>query len=304
MRFVLAGWVTLLGLFAAGRSSRVIAQDQLLNVSDRDRSHRSDEWAEVQRHLPDPATAAPQTLELEADILRARRFQADALDYYNYALTRGGKVPPLLNKLGLTELEMHNVELARAYFQRAVKLDGKDAAAWNNLGAVNYLDRFSGRAVSNYKRAIKLDKRQAVFHANLATVYFELKNYSRMRREIVAALELDPQVFEQQGTGGMAVHVLSSQDRAQFCFEMARMYARQGLEEQMLHSLARAAEAGIDVQTEMGKDPDLARFGTDPRVLELVRNARLVRAARAATVSASGVGTSLPAQPAAKPAAE
>jgi tetratricopeptide (TPR) repeat protein len=254
--------------------------------------------------LPDPATAAAQALELQADILRARRFPQDALDYYRYALARGGNAASLLNKLGLTELEMHNVEFARAYFQRSVKLDRKSAAAWNNLGAVNYLDRMSAQAVSNYKRAIKLDKRQAVFHANLATVSFEIKDYSKARHEIAAALELDPQVFEQQGTGGVAAHVLSSQDQAQFYFEMAKMYAREGLEEQMLHSLATAAEAGMDVQSEMGKDPHLAMFVLDPRVLLLVHNAELLRAGRAATVSASGMGTSPPSQPVVKPAAE
>jgi Flp pilus assembly protein TadD len=297
--------VSLLCLFAtAGHFPHLIAQDPPVTGSDRDRLHQSIEWANIQRHLPDPATAAPQTLELEADILRARRFPEDALDYYKDALARGGKVPPLLNKLGLTELEMHNVEWARAYFQRSVKLDSKSAAAWNNLGAVNYLDRRSAEAVSNYKRAIKLDPRQAVFHANLATVYFELKNSSRARHEIAAALELDPQVFEHQGTGGVAAHVLSSQDRAQFSLEMAKLYAREDLEEQMLHSLTVAAEAGMDVQAEMAKDPVLAKLRMDPRVVLLVQNARLLRASHATAVSVSGMGGSPPAQPAAKPTAE
>jgi tetratricopeptide (TPR) repeat protein len=297
MEFMRAGALVLPCLFAtAGHSPLVVAQGQPVAASDRDRLHQSDEWAEIQRHLPDPATASPQRLELEADILRARRFPEDAQDYYKYALARGGKAPPLLNKLGLAELEMHNVEFARAYFQRSVKLDRKNAEAWNNLGAVNYLDRMSAQAVSNYKRAIKLDKRQAVFHANLATVSLELKDYSRARHEIAAALELDPQVFEQQGTGGVAAHVLSSQDRAQFCFELAKMYAHNGLEEQMLHSLAMAAEAGMDVQGEMGKDPALTRFVLDPRVLVLVRNAQLLRAGHTATVNASGIGASSPTQ--------
>jgi tetratricopeptide (TPR) repeat protein len=188
------------------------------------------------------------------------------------------------------------VEWARAYFQRAVKLDRKNAEAWNNLGAVNYLDGRSAQAVSYYKRAIKLDRRQAVFHANLATVSFELKDYSRARYEMAAALELDPQVFDRQGTGGVAAHVLSQRDQAQFYFEMAKMYARQGLEEQMLHSLAMSAEAGMDVQSEMRKDPVMVRFVLDPRVAALVRDAERVRAEHTATVSAAGTGTLLPAR--------
>jgi tetratricopeptide (TPR) repeat protein len=69
-------------------------------------------------------------------ILRARRFLEDARDYYKYALARGGNSASLTNKLGLTELEMRNVQLARAYFQRAVKMSKRDPEAWNNLGGL------------------------------------------------------------------------------------------------------------------------------------------------------------------------
>jgi tetratricopeptide (TPR) repeat protein len=268
---------------------RLIAQGQLPTVSTRDRIHQSEQWMEVERHLPDPATASPQALEQQADILRARRFPEDAMDYYKYAMARGGNVPSLTNKLGLTELEMKNIELARSYFQRAVKLNKKDGEAWNNLGAVEFLDGQNLAAVSDYKKAIKLEKRQAVYHANLANAYFETKNYNGARREIAEALKLDPQVFERrEGVGGVAAHVLSSQDRARLSFEMAKMYARSGMQEEMLHSLAMAAEAGMDVQREMLKDPDLGKYDMDPRVLVLVHNAQLLRTGHAATLNATG----------------
>jgi hypothetical protein len=65
------------------------------------------------------------------------------------------------------------------------------------------------------------------------------------------------------------------------------MCARSGLEDQMLHSLAMASEAGMDVQREMRKDPALAKFEMDPRVVVLVHNAQELRAGRRATASAS-----------------
>jgi tetratricopeptide (TPR) repeat protein len=256
---------------------------------------QSPQWAEIQKHLPDPATATPQSLELEGDVLRARRFPEDAIDYYKYALARGGAAAPLLNKLGLAELELRNVELARAYFQRAVKTSRKDPGAWNNLGAVEYVDGANGDAVSDYKRAIKLDKHQAVYHANLATAYFGRKDYKGARREMAAALTIDPQIFNKEpSAGGVAAHVLTSEDRARFCFEMAKLYAQGGQEEQMLHSLAMASEAGMDVQREMRKDTELAKFELDPRVVVLVHNAELLRANRA---NASAVGASTPETP-------
>lgn len=246
------------------------------------RMHDSEQWKVLVGHLPDPRTASPQTLEIQADILRARRFPEDAMDYYNYALARGGDPAHLLNKLGLTELELRNTGIARAYFQRSVKLNKKNAEAWNNLGAAEYLQGSSGSAISDYKKAVKLDKKEGVFHANLATAYFEKKDYDSARSEIALALKLDPEVFERRGVdAGISAHVLSSQDRARFSYEMAKMYARAGMEEAMLHSLAMASEAGMDVRHEMREDPVLAKLVSDPRVIVLVRNAQALRASRA-----------------------
>jgi Flp pilus assembly protein TadD len=278
-------------------SPRIMAQNTSSTSSARERLHQSEQWLQIQQHLPNPATATPQVLEQQADILRARRFPDDALDYYKAAVDRGGNVPSLLNKMGLTELEMKNVTLARAYFQRVVKLNKKDAEAWNNLGAVQFIGGESNVAVSSYKKAIKLNKHEAVFHANLATAYFETKDFKGARRELSSALKIDPTVFDQQGTGGVAAHVLSSQDRARFSFEMAKLYAGNGLQEQMLHYLATASEAGMDVQREMRHDPVLAQFEMDPRVLVLVHNAQLMREGHAASVNASSAASTAPQKP-------
>jgi tetratricopeptide (TPR) repeat protein len=244
-----------------------------------DRMHDSEQWKEIERHLPDAKTATPKVLEQEADILRARRFPDDALDYYKYAIDRGGNVPALMNKMGLTELEMKNTELARSYFQRVVKIDRKNAEAWNNLGAVEFIDGQPGSAARNYKRAIKIKKTEAIFHANLANAYFGTKNYKGARTELATALKLDPQVFERKvGLGGIEAHVLSSQERARQSFEMAKLYAQSGDQEKMLHELAVASEAGMDILHEMHHDSVLAKYEMDPRVLVLVQNAQALRA--------------------------
>jgi tetratricopeptide (TPR) repeat protein len=269
----------------------------------RERLHQSEQWRTIEKFLPDPATATPQALEQQADILRARRFPEDAMDYYKYALARGGSAPEILNKLGLTELEMRNVQLAKAYFARAVKLNKKDANAWNNLGAVEYMNGVAENAVNDYKKAVKLDRRDAVFHSNLATAYFERKDYAAARREIAAALKLDPQIYEHTASsGGVAAHVLSAEDRARLAFEMAKLYARNNQEDEMLRSLAMASEAGMDVQHEMRRDPVLAKFELDPRLVVLVRNAQALRLGRAA--SASVGAESAPPLPETKPVVE
>jgi tetratricopeptide (TPR) repeat protein len=265
-------------LAAQGQTDRFDRTDRTPQAMERLRLHESEQWRQIQQHLPDPATASSAELEQQADILRARRFPEDALDYYKYAMVKGGDPVSLLNKQGLTQLEMRNVELARACFKQTVKLGPKSPQAWNNLGAVEYLDRGASAAIVDYKRAIKLDKRQAVFHANLATAYFETRDFGAARREMSTALKLEPGIFDRDGsTGGVQAHVLTSKDRARFSFEMAKLYAQNGQVEKMLHSLGMASESGMDIQREMSRDAVLVKFENDPRVVVLVHNAAMLK---------------------------
>jgi tetratricopeptide (TPR) repeat protein len=243
----------------------------------RELGHQSADWLSVQAHLADPVSSTIETLQMQGDILRARRFPYDALNYYGYALKRDSKNVGILKRLGVTQLELRNVELARSYFERAVKLDKKDAEAWNNLGAVEYLDRNHSNSISDYKRAVKLKGQSAIYHSNLAIAYFEERNFSRGRKEMATALKLDPHLFSEAGATGISAHVLSSEDRARFCLEMAKTYAEEGDVAEMLHSLETAAQAGLDLAAEMGKDKILAEYRTDPRVLILIQNAKALR---------------------------
>jgi tetratricopeptide (TPR) repeat protein len=244
----------------------------------RARIHESDQWKEIASHLPDPKTASAKDLMQQADILRARRFPEDALDFYRYALDRGGDVVVLTNRLGLTEMEMKNFQLAHAYFQQAVKLNKKSPEAWNNLGASEFVAGATLSAISDYKKAIKLDKHSAVYHSNLASAYFDTKNFKGARKELAAALKIDPTIFSRkEAGGGLEAHVLSSQDRARFSFEMAKLYAQNGVEDQMLHSLAMAAEAGMDLAHELRRDPVLGKYLADPRVALIIHNAEVLR---------------------------
>jgi len=276
---------------AFGNSIKSQQQPTPLTIT-RARLHDSDQWRDIERHLPDPNTATAKILEQQADILRARRFPEDALDFYRYALARGGDQVTLINKIGLTHLEMKNLQLAQAQFARAVKLNKKSPEAWNNLGAAQFISGSSGSSVSSYKHAIKLDKRVAVYHANLATAYFETKNFNGARKELATAMKLDPDIFNRkEGTGGVEAHVLSSDERARFSYEMAKLYAQNGLEEKMFHSLAMASEAGMDIARELRKDPILAKYQNDPRVLVLIQNAEAMRTGRPTVLNTTAEST-------------
>jgi tetratricopeptide (TPR) repeat protein len=251
--------------------------------------HRDPQWESIVAHLPDPATATPARLESAADVLRARRFPESALDYYNYALKRGANEAQILNKIGVTELEIGNVRVAREFFQRVVHLKKKNAEAWNNLGAVEYLEGQNGHAISDYKRAIKLNKKSAAFHSNLGTAYFQTKDFDRARKEFVIALKLDPELMEHRGgPGGVTMRMLSPQDHARFCYEIARLYAQNGDVKNMLHYLTTASEGGFDVLRQMEHDPVLGQYRKDPRVLLLVQNAEALRSGHLSVAESSG----------------
>jgi tetratricopeptide (TPR) repeat protein len=257
--------------------------------------HQSPEWLTIQPHLPDPAVTSAAQLELVADVLRARRFPEEAVKYYVYALQRGGNQATLMNKLGVTELDLRNITAARGYFQQVVRLQKKDAQGWNNLGAVEYLDGHYGGAISDYRKAIKIDKRSATYHSNLGTAYFEEKDFDKARGEFDVALRIDPEMMDHHGSTGVSAHMLSPIDHAHFCFEIARLYAHRGDEAEMLHYLQLASEGGFDVLGPMRDDSAMAPYRKDVRVLTLVQNARILRSGRISVADAQSGVPSLPA---------
>ncbi|WP_263410316.1 tetratricopeptide repeat protein [Terriglobus tenax] len=243
------------------------------------RQHETDEWRQISMHLPDPKSSTNEKLELSADILRARRYPLDAMDYYRYSLQRGGDRARLLNKIGLVQLEINDNRGARQSFVLATKINKKYAEAWNNLGTVDYLDQSFGSSIGEYKKAIKLDKKSAVFHANLAASYFSRKDMESAQKEFQIALKLDPHMYEHRGSGGVATHVISAADRARFCFELARVYARNGDKPTMYRYLAKAAENGLDVSTAVQTDEVFRKYLQEPQLALLVRDTRAFLAA-------------------------
>jgi len=272
----------------------LLAEKPLTHEEGRAMDHQNPTWPTVSSHLPDPSKATAQQLETAADVLRARRFMEDALDYFGYAIQRGGDEVRLLNKMGVTQLELRRPTEARIYFQRVVKLKKKDAEGWNNLGAIEYLEGRFGNAITDYRRAIKLDKSSATYHSNLATAYFDKKDFESARKEYEIALKLDPDMLTHHGTAGTTTRMLSPEDHARFCYELARLYAARGDEENMLHFLTMASESGFDVLHEMGNDNVLNKYRKDPRVVLLVKNANEMRGVKTSVADAATPPPPLP----------
>lgn len=244
----------------------------LAEASNAGHGHDSAEWIDIARHLPDPATASSAHLEMTADVLRARRFHADALTFYNAALNRGADRRTIVKKMGITCLELGQPTVARMFFARAVRLDKRDAVAWNDLAAADLALGNPHAAVGEYRHALKIDRTNAVFHANLALAYFEIRSPEDARRELEKALRFDPEVLHHGNNGGFSAQVLSSEHYGDICFQMAHLSAQSGDVPLLLEWLSKASERGLNLRAAMDADPVLRRWLTDARVLVLLQN--------------------------------
>jgi tetratricopeptide (TPR) repeat protein len=271
---------------------RANAQAEAVSAQERAAFHQDPQWAMIAPHLPDPKTATAEKLELAGDVLRARRFPEDSLDYYGYAIARGGPVSELLNKMGIVRLELRQNALAHELFQQSVRAHKKDASGWNNLGVTEYIDQRYRSAISDYRRAAKIDKTSATYHTNMGMAYFENKDMESARQQFAQALLLDPHAFDRQDSGGVTAQIVGTQNYPQLCFEMAKLYARNKNDAATLLWLAKATEAGYDTKYEMSQDSALRLYVKDPRVILMLKNAQQMRMRSvAAAKPAQSLGT-------------
>ena len=266
-------------------------QAPLTSPEERALLHQSSDWGIIAPHLPNPDTGTAAQLETAGDVLRARRFPEDALDFYGYAMARGGNVSELLNKMGVVRLELRQTALAREMFLRTVSVEKKNAVAWNNLGVTEYTVKNFRGAITDYRRATKLDKHSAVYRSNLGMAYFESKDMESARQQFAEAMRLDPSILQGTRDGaGTVAHVLGTENYGELCFQMAQLYAKDGKKELMRQWLGKAAEAGYNVRAEMSNSSVLAQFRKDPEILQMLANADQLRAKNLAkNVSAGSV---------------
>jgi tetratricopeptide (TPR) repeat protein len=230
---------------------------------------------QVRRVPPPAASATPEELELKGDELRGQRLFADAIDYYQAAIKKSPSAM-LHNKLGIAHLLMIRHDEAKKCFERAVKLDPTLPEAQNNLGAAHYAKKNYGRAIKHYRKAIKLKDDSASFHSNLGTAFFARKDFEKAAVAYARAIELDPEVFERSSRSGVAVRHSTVEDRAQYSYVLAKMFALHGDVERTLRHLTKAMEDGFPVQKRAKNDKEFDGLRKDPRFVQLMNTQMVV----------------------------
>ena len=230
----------------------------------------SSPWQASQPARPASSLTA-QELEARADAFRSQKEYADALTWYEKATRKAPKNAQLWNKMGMSALQLGRYDLARVYFQKAIKFNRHYSEAVNNLGVTYYLRKDYRRAISYYHKAIKI-RDSASFHANLGAAYFDEKDFKLATSEYLTALRLDPEVLERTSVTGISASVARRQDIAQYAFMLARLYARVGDVDHSITQLRRAMENGYTDFSDVYTHADFAAVRQDPRFTALMNS--------------------------------
>lgn len=210
-------------------------------------------------------------LDKEGDRLRQAKDYLSALDCYREAV-RKHATAGYYNKIAITLLMLRHPTDAANAAKKALRMDKRMAEAWNNLGVTYYMrNKFKG-AIHNYQKAISLQPSLASFHNNLAAAYMDSKKFDLGVAEYRKAFELDPLFFESASLNGISARLGSPQDRAQFFFIMARLFAGSGDLDHALHFLRGAIEDGYPNIDDVYHDKEFARAMTDARFIALMKD--------------------------------
>ena len=222
---------------------------------------------------PSPAPDTPRvdaptiTPEMRGDIFMARKMYREAIEVYK---SGAGTSPVLANKTGIAYHQMVELDSAKKYYERAIKLNPQYAEAINNVGTVYYAQKSYRRAIAQYKRALRITPDSASILSNLGTAYFARKNYDLALESYQQAIALDPDVFEHRNSVGVLLQERSVAERAKFYYYMAKTYAKAGANERALLYIRKALEEGFKEREKFTQDPEFSGLRDDPEFKKIL----------------------------------
>lgn len=217
-----------------------------------------------------PGGAPSSNVHLEkAKVKLALKHYNEALQELLQALQQEPKSAEICNFIGLTYLQMGQLDAARTYFKKASKLDSKYARPYNNMGAVYHVRKQYKNAIKAYKKAIELDPRFLLAYYNLANVYFAQKKYLQGIDTMHKLVQLDPNYLMRDRSNGLELGAASFEDQKRFYY-YAKLYAQVGDVDKVLYFLRKSFEAGFKDIKEIQEDKDFAPFLQDPRFQALL----------------------------------
>jgi tetratricopeptide (TPR) repeat protein len=211
----------------------------------------------------------PKTIsvEMRGDIFMAKKMYREAIETYK---TGPADSAVLANKIGIGYHQLLDLESARKWYDRAVKLKPDYAEAINNLGTVYYARKSYRRSITQYKKALRIQPESASILSNLGTSYFARKNYELAFDTYQQALKLDPDVFEHRSSMGILLQERTVEERAKYHYYLAKTYAKAGDVEHTLIYIRKSLEEGFKEPEKFTKDPEFAKLRDNPEFKEIL----------------------------------
>ena len=201
------------------------------------------------------------TPELRGDIMMARKMYREAVDFYKPGAEKNAT---LANKTGIAYHQLLDLENAKRWYRKAIKLSPQYPEALNNLGTVYYAQKSYKRSIDQYRKALKYAPQSASVLSNLGTAYFARKKYDEALQFYEQALALNPEIFENRSTQGSVVQERSIEEKAKFDYYLAKTYAKAGATERAIQYIRRALEEGFREKEKFLREPDFAVLQEDP----------------------------------------
>jgi tetratricopeptide (TPR) repeat protein len=205
--------------------------------------------------------------EVRGDVMMAYKRYRDALDFYKPGAATSAQ---LANKAGIAYQQLLDLDNARRYYEKAVKLNPKYAEAVNNLGTVFFAKKSYRRAIEQYKKALRLHPDSSSVLSNLGTAFFARKNYDEAAKAYQEAVAIDPEVFENHSTQGTLVQDQSVEERAKYHYYLAKTFAKAGTKDRALQYIRKALEEGFKEREKFVKEPEFASLQKDDDFLLLM----------------------------------
>lgn len=196
----------------------------------------------------------------------ARKMYLDAVDMYR----QSGTSPVIENKIGIAFHQMSQLELAKKYYQQAIKMDRNYAEAINNLGTIYYSSLSYNKAIGYFKRSLKCSGPVASVYANLGAAYFGRHDYKNSSTYYEKALRLDPDVLERHSGFGTRIQDRTVTDIALFHLYLAKTYAKAGSNDRAIIYLRKALEEGLKNRKKLAEMPEFSALKAKPEFLDLL----------------------------------
>jgi tetratricopeptide (TPR) repeat protein len=222
---------------------------------------------------PDQTTSAASPAkqlppEELADIFMARKRYREALEQYQRC---DQKSAVIANKTGIAYHQLLDLPSAAKQYKLATKLNRSYSEAYNNLGTIYYSQKSFRRAIHLYRTALRLAPNSATVYSNLGSAYFSTHHEKEAMEAYGKALALDPEVFQRSSANGVLLQEHTVEDKARFHYDMARLYAQKGMNDQALQFIRKALEEGFKDRQKFREEPEFAALKGNPEFEELMK---------------------------------